>query len=55
MEIVAFILAIVALAAFLGAAFDVNARRYNFIAVGLFLVTLAWVVQLVTSGRQVHS
>lgn len=53
MEIVAFLLAIVAIVLFLVTALGA-ASRVNLLALGLACLGSAWIVQLLTSARQVH-
>lgn len=53
MEIVAFLLAVIAVACFALSALNV-AARVHLIGLGLALSTTAWIVQLLTAARQVH-
>lgn len=54
MEIIAFIIALVAVAVFAVAATN-KPVRYNLIAIGLALLTTSWIVELITVQRQVHT
>ena len=53
MNVLSFILAIVAVVLFCLAAFGV-AARVNLIALGLAVLTVAWIVALTVSGSLVH-
>lgn len=54
MEIIAFIIALIAVFVFALVAAN-KPSRWNLLGVGLALLTAAWVIQLVTSGHQVHT